>query len=578
MVKISKYKKNSIFTVAILIFSLIISPVISFAANPPSSETAGGTLQQQKQIEKEKKLEKEVTTERKKPEEVLPEAVIPEEAGEKVLIKKIVVEGATLIPEEAIKKIASQFEGKELSLKDMQKVADLITDEYRRKGFVTSRAYLAPQTIRQATLVIRIIEGKLGKVEIKGNRYFKTSLIAKKINLESNGYFDYSAFQRSLVYINEHPDRKARAVLLPGKEPGTTDIIVEVKDRLPIHIGFDYDNFGSRYINKNRGALTLEHNNLTGHDDKLYLKLQESSAGRLKMGQGRYAYSVNPTLDLGIYGAISDLKLGKEFTVLDSKGKATIAGIFSSKALVNKENLDIRFNAGFDYKHIRNYLLGVESSRDDLSVLKGGFDFDFNDKWARNLLSLELDGGIPRLFGALKAKDSSASRTQAGGEFVKTVVNYFRLQPGPFSSNFLWKNSGQFTNYNLVAAEQFQIGGPSSVRGYPPAEFSGDKGLYTSLEWSIPPYFIPRHVKVPLTNRTFYDSIRIVTFYDWAATYINRVSAGEKSTEILKGYGYGIRLNLGENFSARVEVGYPLDTRPSDNRHIHPWVEVATKF
>ena len=54
----------------------------------------------------------------------------------------------------------------------MQKVADLITDIYRRKGYVTSRAYLPPQRVEQGILEIRIVEGITGDIDIIGTKQY----------------------------------------------------------------------------------------------------------------------------------------------------------------------------------------------------------------------------------------------------------------------------------------------------------------------------------------------------------------------------------------------------------------------
>jgi len=563
-----------VFWVFFFLFSTFI-----FAQEPPPSQTAGGIAQQEKQIKEEKRLQERIKKETGQTQEVFPEKVSPKDVGRKILIKKIVVEGVTLIPEAEIQKITSQFEGKSLSLRDMQKVADLITDEYRKKNYLTSRAYIPPQTIKKATLLIRVIEGRLGEIKIKGNRYFKTRLIKKKLGIEKGGYFDYSALQKSLVYINEHPDRFAKAMLVPGKEPGTTDIIIEVKDRLPIHIGSEYDNFGSRYIEKDRGSLVFEHNNFLGFDDKLYFKVQESEAAHLMLKQLRYSFPINPTLEVGGYFLRSRMKLGREFKDVEARGKATIAGLFLSKGLIDERDFDLSFNLGFDYKHIRNYLLGVESSRDEVRVLKTGVDIDFTDSWGRNIFTLELDTGIPRMWGALTAKDLASSRVGAGGKFLKWTGNYFRLQQGPFSSSVLWKNSFQLSGYSLVSSEQFQIGGPATVRGYPPAEYSGDRGYYTSLELSLPPYFLPETTKLPLSRDiNLYDSLRIVVFYDWATVRLNRILAGEKN-RTLKSYGFGLRFNPTDKFSCRSEIGYPLGSpEPSNNDPYQVWVEVKWKY
>jgi len=553
--------------------------ILAFSQEPPASQTAGGVSRQEKEIENQGILEREIKTKKPSKDELTQEEIATADKGPKVLISKIVVEGATLLSEKAIPDIVSSYEGKELTLKDMQKIADLITDEYRKKGYVTSRAYLPPQTIRDGMLIIRVVEGKLGKLDIKGNRYFSTFLLKREIGLKPEGYFDYSALQRSLIYINEHPDLVAKAILMPGKEPGTTDIVIEVKDTLPLHLGFAYDNYGSRYIDKDRYALTLEHNNLCGRNDSLYAKLQTSEGDRLILQQFRYAYPITRRLELGGYLLYSKLKLGQEFEDLESRGNAKIYGAFSNYNIIEEDNLDVRFNLGFDYKTISNELLGVQLSRDQLSVFKTGFDVDTDDSWGRTIFTAELDTGIPHFLGAMSAKDPDASRLGAGGKFTKGVFNLFRLQPMPLSTALLFKNSFQYSNNTLAASEQFPIGGATSVRGYPPGEHSGDKGLYSALELSVPLYGLSKNISVPLRKEKLYDAFRFVLFWDIGRVSFNNVQAGEDKAQTLRSAGFGGRLTIWEDFECRVEVGYPLGGRtPSDGDHAHTWVEARLKL
>ncbi|MBL7131535.1 MAG: hypothetical protein ISS45_09075 [Candidatus Omnitrophica bacterium] len=116
------------------------------------------------------------------------------------------------------------------------------------------------------------------------------------------------------------------------------------------------------------------------------------------------------------------------------------------------------------------------------------------------------------------------------------------------------------------------------MRGYPPAEYSGDKGYATAIEWSFPPYFLPKGARVPFSKSTFYDATRIVLFYDWATTHLNKELAGEQKYRTLKGYGFGLRFNLPEDFSVRVECAYPIGETPSDDNHFHPYVSASKKF
>lgn len=547
-------------------------------AQPAASETAGGVSQQERMIEKSKALESRIGQPKTSAAEATPEEVGLPDTGARIMINTITVEGATLISSGVIRFITSQYEGQELTLKQIQRIASLISSEYRKQGYLTSRAYVPPQKIQDGMLTIKVVEGKLGTVDIQGNRYFSTPLLKKSLNMQPGGYFDYSALQQSLVYINEHPDRNAKVVLVPGKEPGVTDVVMNVTDRLPIHASLEYDNYGSRYINKSRYSTLLEHNNLTGHDDKLMLKFQTSEAKYMRLYQGRYAIPLTPSFELGAYALSSQLELGKEFEDIESRGKARIYGVFMNKAVIQETNLDLRMNAGFDYKSIVNFLLGSKNSRDELRILKAGFDMDFTDRWGRNILTPEFDYGFADILGGMEDKDPMASREGAGATFQKGTFSYYRLQPLPLSTSLLWKNSGQYSNHNLTASEQFQIGGPSSVRGYAPAERSGDKGYYTSLELSLPLYGLPEDLRVPGREETIYNSTRLVTFWDWGYVNNKNISAGEEEDSTLKGWGIGARFYV-KDISARVELGYPIGKNISDDgKRPHPWVEVTCKF
>ncbi|MCX5708004.1 MAG: hypothetical protein NTY14_03365 [Candidatus Omnitrophica bacterium] len=568
-------KRVKLFGVSLGLVLGFVFVITCFAQTTP---TAGGITAQQRELEKEKKIEKKIGTEKTKAQETLTPEMLSD-TGPKVLVKSINVEGATLLTQQEITAITSPYQGMELSLRSMQKIADLITDEYRKKGYATSRAYLPPQSIKEGVLLIKVVEGKLGQLEIRGNQHFKTSLLEQKINLKPGGYFDYSALQKSLVYINEAPDRKARVTLVPGKAAGTTDVVIDVKDKLPIHAGFEYDNYASRYLDRNRYSLVLEDNNLFGFDDKLYIKALIGEAKHLLQYQGRYSFPINDGFDIGGYFLISKTRLGKEFTDLASKGKAEIYGLFSSYALINTQAWDLRLNGGFDYKNIDNYLIGTRTSRDDLRVLKIGADSDSADAWGRNIASVEVDQGIKEFLGGMDKKDLYGSRAGGGGQFTKFPAYYFRLQKMPWETTLLWKNMAQYSNNALVASEQFQAGGPISVRGYPAAEYVGDKGFYTSPELSLPIYCLKKDWKVPHNEETWYDTTRLVLFYDWATTRLNRVGSGEKKNHTIKGFGYGLRFNLRDNLSFRVEVGYPLGKpTPSDGHDPHMWCEFTSKF
>lgn len=567
-------RKITFFLFLVCLFSLPLSYI--FAEITPGQEIRSRELQE-KEMELREKIEAP-----KKPAEVkkeLPSTPLAPEGKQKAYVSKINVAGTTLISAQKIKDIIAPFQNRELTLRDLQKVADLITDAYRQKGYITSRAYLPPQKIEQGILEIRVVEGITGDIEIKGNRYFKSSLLKGKITLRKGQPFDYNTLRKGLSKINGQPDRFAHTVLAAGKELGTTDVVLEVKDRLPIHLGFAWDNYGSRYINKDRYALNLSHNNLLGFDDKLTFQYQFAQGGRYFLKSLRYLLPATPSLDVGFYTSFSRVKLGQDVEDSDSRGKTQIYGLFAAQNLVNTDNTDITFNLGFDYKDITNYQLQTVSSNDRLRIAKAGLDMNFTDSLGRTIISGELGCGIPNIMGGLREQDSKASRSGSGGKFVKETINVLRLHKMPFASSLLWKNQIQLTSDILTSAEQFQIGGISNVRGYGPAEATGDRGYASTAEWSFPFYPLPRDIKTPFSKAKLYDALKLALFYDWANARLKRPSATEEKNKTLSSGGWGLRLNLPEDFSLRLDMAWPLTRHmSSDGDHAHTWVQVSKNF
>lgn len=557
-----------------------LSAITASAQTPPASQQMSGE-QRQRELESENKaLIQKIEKEKEKPKvkEELPPLPAPLQSKEKVNVQKINVIGATLLKAGEIKAIIAPYENKTITITELEEAVNKITDAYRQEGYITSRAYLPPQKIEQGIVEIRVMEGVMGSIDVKGNRYFKTKTILKKFTLKKGQPFNYTLLRKDMVRVNDAPDRSSRAVLMPGKDAGSTDVVLEVKDRLPIHAGFSWDDFGSRYIDGQRYMVNFTHNNLLGFDDKLTFQYQLAQAKRYYLKNIRYLLPIGSDLEIGAFAALSRIKLGKEFEDSDARGKSKVYSLFLNKYLIDTETFDLNLSFAFDYKDITNYQNQVAISEDKLRIVKGGFDMDLSDNFGRTLFTYELDYGIPKIMGGLKTSADTSSRDGAGGKFVKHNINLLRLQKLPFSSSLLWKNQIQLSPNILTAAEQFQLGGIVNVRGYPPAEVVGDNGYSMTWELSMPFYFIPKDIKVPLSQAKFYDAFRFVTFYDWGNVHLRRPLSSEEKARTLRSVGCGMRFNLPEDFSIRLEYAWALDNTPSDGDHQHTWAQVTKNF
>ena len=577
--------KGIFFLMGVASFYFFLSTFAN-AQNIPPGQDVGAREREIEQTKRLKEKEKDLV-EGKKKAEVKEKGILkesPRESGApetRALIAKIEVEGVTLLKESQVRSIVSPYEGRELSLEGFREVADAITQEYRKRGYATSFAVIPPQKVENNTLKIQVAEGRVGKVSISGNKHFRTGRLKKYLGMKEGTLLNYDEFRRNLNWINEHPDRNARAVLERGEGPYETDINIDVQDRLPWHVSFGYNNYNSRFLERNKYLMELKNNNFLGFDDVLSGEVQLGEAGRFQLYGARYAFPISDRAKVGINYVHINQKLGRALSGFDIQGKGDIITPYYSYHLIDGENFDLNTIFSFDYKEIENKTLGTIVGKDDLRILKLGFDLDYLDRFhGRSILTQEFHVGLPGFMGGLDRNDPGASRSgaDAGGDFFRFVTNVGRLQSLPYDLSLMIKGSMQVTTTDVVSTEQFTIGGFYSVRGYDVGEFAGDQGFSLSSEFYIPPYFIPKDVKVPFTSSTFYNSLRFLGFFDWALIHNRTPLSGESETENLFGIGPALRFTVSNRLSVSFDYGIAVGREPSAGKRAQPYIEVKLFF
>ncbi|MEL7224673.1 MAG: ShlB/FhaC/HecB family hemolysin secretion/activation protein, partial [Cyanobacteria bacterium J06576_12] len=110
----------------------------------------------------------------------------------------------------------------------------------------------------------------------------------------------------------------------------------------------------------------------------------------------------------------------------------------------------------------------------------------------------------------------------------------------------LMQGSLQFASESLLGADQFIIGGPSSVRGYSQNARFGDNGFRASVEDRI----------TLQRNEDGSPALQVAPYVDTAMIW----NQGAETTDqpFLLGTGVGLIANVVENLQARFDVALPL--------------------
>lgn len=498
--------------------------------------------------------------------------------GRKVRVNKFIIKGNTIIKTEVLEKIVKKYEGKELTISQLKEIADLITQEYWKRGYITSFAYIPAQKITGGVIEIGIIEGKVGEIKVEGNKYYTTRFIKKYFeSVKREKVLNNRTLERGLLLLSDLPKEDVRATLTKGKVEGTTDIILDAAELgFPYNLSIFANNYGSRYTGKVRAGISLDIGNITKHGDILSL----SGVANPKSFDDMKYYKVGYTLPLNGYGtkvyvdySYMDYEVGKELAILGIEGESEIFTVGVSHPLIRARDKNLSWSAELSKKDMTNYLFEktYTTSNDDYATLQLALKGDRLRKNSHRYATLKATFGLKDLFGGMDDSEytSSSRPGLANGDWVKINLDLTNLRKIG-SCQLITRLGGQWASDNLLTGEQMVLGGPDSVRSHPTGEFLGDYGYFASAELRTP--FLP--------GNTFLNKyINWAFFVDHGTVYYNTPLPGEDKSHTITGIGAGFRVYVPCHYHLRFDVGYPVSgDDPSDGDEIHYWVQAVVNF
>lgn len=548
-----------------LIFLYMVQPVNAALENVPSGETAGA---EQERFEKQEELEKKAKQFRKevKAEAEEPVDEISEQPGKTFELKAVVFEGNETVSNEDLQKAVQGWIGKQVSFTDLKKIASELKSYYRDKRFVAAYVYLPPQKIEDGIIEIRVVEGRLGNIKIEDNKWFSDKVIRRNLSLKEGEVIYFQDLNDSLSSLNKNPDIKARALLAPGREPKTTDIVFKVKDKFPLHLNGEINNLGTESTGRTRYGVGLTHNNLTGNMDQLTSRVQLGS-GATAVGT-RYSVPVGPyKTQVGFSHSYSRVHLGGDFRDLNIRGKASSYGVDIVQPFWQNRFLKTSLNTGFDFKSVENKILGVKAGKDELRILNLGVNFEENDRFGKTYFPHTFHFGFPDFLGASDVRESAATRAGTGGQFFiyrNSMIRYNRL---PMGLTHAARTELQLTPDRLSPSEQFRLGGAFSVRGYSEGDYLADYGGFITNEIFVPTYFFPAQWVLPYSGEQLRQAVQFVGFFDFGTGNLRNTLPGENRNKTLMGAGGGLRVHIYDRIFARFQWAGNLGDRAADGKN-----------
>ena len=492
--------------------------------------------------------------------------------AERFDIDRFNIEGNTLLKPDEIDAALNPFTGKHREYADVQRAIETLRQRYRTEGFSVVWVVAPEQDLDRGVVTLRVIEARIGKITIEGNRFFndantRFSLPVLRENISPRAG-DISA---NVQLANENPAKQVDVVLRPGENHDVVDATVDVIDVPPLKAFLTFDNTGNPQTGDFRLGVGVQHANLFNRDHVGTFNYVTSPGkeNQVSLYSGSYRlplYSWGDSMDFII--THSDVSVGTAQTVagpLTFSGKGDVYGLRYNQLLDRQGEYSHRIVYGFDYRAYRNHCAlgnfgaaGCGPAAVDVTLRP--ISFSYSGNLAKpGLISdfyVALSHNVPGAANGREIDFNAARPSPNGGAGAPSRYTIFRF--GASRVNVLENNwqvraavNAQHTSNALVSGEQFGTAGATAVRGFLEREVVRDTGYFVNLE-----LYSPNLMGKLIPGE---GNLRGLLFYDIARAANNPLVGEDKQQISIASIGAGLRWNIQRNFNLRFDLARVID-------------------
>jgi len=474
----------------------------------------------------------------------------------------IVMDGATVYPEGALRAVYADKIGTTISLADLYGIAADVTRMYRNDGYILTQVVVPPQTIDGGIAKLQVVEGFIDKIEVRGEGQASLRLVREYAqHIKKSGAMNTLDLERALLLINDLAGVDARAVLNPSPSTmGAADMLIIV-DRKPYDAQIGIDNFGTRYLGPLQLSTAASLNSWLGRNERItgQFVMAPDFDHYHELLYGSLAYE-QPVWTLGTMASLTASHThttpGYALDQFDVRGWSSQLTAQLEHPFIRSRamNLDGRVLLDFLEVTTKNNIPVDPTRKDHIRALRFGGTFETLDNFlglAYNVADVEFSRGLD-LFGANDQDDLDMSRPDADITFFKMNLDLQRLQRVTDNINLLLGFTGQWAKDSLLSSEEFGVGGQIYGRGYDPSEAIGEEGIAGKIEaqWTEP------------YDLSMFETYQLYGFYDAGRVWNQDATTDSLKKETLTSTGLGIRADFNEMTTAGLMMAFPLNNTP----------------
>ncbi|MEQ2024912.1 ShlB/FhaC/HecB family hemolysin secretion/activation protein [Xenorhabdus szentirmaii] len=424
-----------------------------------------------------------------------PESVFPLKFPKETpcfVIHKVIVSGRDTLPHWVpVQRLVNQANGQCLGVKGIGLLMSTMQNRLIAHGWVTTRIVAPEQDLSQGELRLHIVPGQVRHLRYADDADTYATL-STAMPAREGQLLDLRAIEQGLENLQRLPNVQASMELVPGAQPGESDIVIRRHQSRFWHVGAWVDNSGSQPTGRTQGGLMWALDNPASLSDLLYVSMTRDLAFSHRKDSTNYTahYSVP-------FGYWQFAVTGSKYTYAQTvpqpneeakyRGRSQSLSAQLSRVLHRNASAKTTLTYGVNVRQTRNYIKQTEIENQKRRT--SSWSLGVNHRHYLN--SAVLDAGVryqkgTRWFGALPAFEerhdpASPDYATAKAEIIQlsaSLTTPFTLAKAPFEHRIDYLK--QWSNTPLTPQDQFSIGNRWTVRG-----FDGERTLSASEGWTL---------------------------------------------------------------------------------------------
>lgn len=427
--------------------------------------------------------------------------VRPEHRVTAVHVQRIEVSGVTLLDPASVAAALAPYEGRDLTLEEIQSAANTVTALYINAGFVSSGVLVPDQDASDGVIAMTAVEGRLDAVILEGNERLRDSYIEKRLDRALGDNLNVFELEQALRLMQQGSlVRQVNAQLVPGSERGASLLNLRIAERDALVLQAGYDNHRSPSVGEDQGRLTLAHYSLTGNGDYLFVNYANTDgADDYGLTYGFPLTAGDLTWEAYYSEGESDI-VEQPFEELDILSEVTTWGTRLYRPVYRTLSHEVVVGLGFENTQTESFLLnepfsfspGEQDGQSEVSLLRLATEWTWRRTQDAFYTRLAVSQGVDWLDAtdrdeAPPLPDGSRVDNLPDSDFTTFLLQTHYARALPWAGmQLLARLTTQVSLDPLLSSQKLAVGGARTVRGYRENQLVRDNGVIASVELRVP--------------------------------------------------------------------------------------------